>query len=460
MQTIRREAAAQLGLAVPLAAQQLGLVLMGLVDTAMLGHYHPDAMAGAGVGNSLFFAVTCLGLGVLLGLDPLLTQALGVGERWRTPHLVRDGVAVAVRLGAALSLAIIAMPYLLAVAGVEPAVADEARVFVYGRVPGVIPFLMQLAYRSALQAHGHTRPLLIAVVAGNLINAALDLVLVFGVPAIGLPALGSIGSATATTLVTIVTTIYYAYAVGVITRELPPAPAEQVQRPSAIRDLLRVGTPIGLQLAAEVGAFALASVLAGRLGKVPSAAHQIALQLASTSFAIAMGLGATAAIRVGLAVGAGDHRAARRAGLVSLGLGAAVMSTSALVFVTLPGTLAGLFGTTRTVLLAAVPLIQIAAVFQLSDGAQAIGAGALRGAGDTHAAFLANLGGHYVLGVPIAIGLGFGASLGAPGLWWGLTAGLTATAVALVGRFLWLTTRPIARIEKTTPTEGPERSSP
>ncbi len=451
MSAVAREVSAQVRLAVPLAAQQLGLVLMGLVDTAILGHYHPDALAGAGVGGSLFFALTCIGLGVVLGLDPLLAQALGAGERWRTPSLVRDGVAVAVRLGAALSLAIMAMPLLLAVAGVEPAVATEARVYVYARIPGVVPFLMQIAYRAALQAHGVTRPLIVAVIVGNVVNAALDIALVFGVPALGIPALGSIGAALASTLVTVATAAYFAAIVGAISRELPAPPAEHAHRPPATRALLAVGVPIGLQLAAEVGAFALASVLAGRLGKVPAAAHQIAIQLASCSFAIVLGLGATAAVRVGLAVGGGDHRGARRAGLVTLGLGAAVMASSAIVFVLAPGPLAGIFGTTDVVIVAAVPLIQIAAVFQLSDGAQAIAAGALRGAGDTRASFLANLGGHYILGVPIAIGLGFGLGLGAPGLWWGLSAGLTATAAALVGRFLWLTGRPIARVEAAPP---------
>ena len=130
------EVRAQLRLAAPLAAQQLGLVLMGLVDTAILGRYHPDALAGAGVGNSLFFAVSCLGLGVVLGLDPLLAQALGAGERWRTRHILGGGVAVAIRLGAVLSLVILATPYALTLARVEPAVADEARVYVYARVLG------------------------------------------------------------------------------------------------------------------------------------------------------------------------------------------------------------------------------------------------------------------------------------------------------------------------------------
>ena len=444
--SVRRELSTQVRLAVPLAAQQLGLVLMGLVDTAMLGHYHPDAMAGAGIGTALFFALSCVGLGVLLGLDPLLNQAIGAGERWRTPRLVADGVEVAIRLGAALSLAIMATPLVLRVAGVEPAVAREAEVFVYGRVPGVVPFLLQLAYRGALQAHGRTRPLVVAVVAGNVINAGLDLVLVFGVPSVGLPALGSIGSALATTLVTVGTTVYYAAVYRAVARE-QPAPPDGVAVPSSRRALVRVGAPIGLQLAAEVGAFALAAVMAGSLGQRPSAAHQIALQLSSVPFAIFLGIGATAAIRVGLAVGASDHLLARRRGLVALGLGVAVGCTSALVFVLVPGPLTRVFGAPPRILSAAIPLIQIAAVFQLSDGAQAIAAGALRGAGDTRAAFLANLAGHYLLGVPIALGLGFGLAWGAPGLWWGLTAGLTATALGLVARFVWLTARPVARVE-------------
>lgn len=442
------EGKAQLRLAVPLAAQQLGLVLMGLVDTAILGRYHPDALAGAGIGNSLFFAVSCLGLGVVLGLDPLLSQALGAGERWRTRHILDGGLAVAIRLGALLALVILATPYALTLAGVEPAVADEARVYVFARALGVVPFLVQVSYRAWLQAHGVTRPLLVAVVVGNLINAGLDLALVFGVPALGVPAMGALGAALATTLVTLATAAYFGLVVRTVAREQPAPPAGTVLGPPPVRALLAVGAPIGLQLAAEVGAFALASVLAGRLGKVPAAAHQVAIQLASTSFAVAMGVGATAAIRVGLAVGAGDHRAARRAGLTSLGLGAAVMSSSALLFVLAPGPLARLFGTDPEVLTAAAALVQIAAVFQLSDGAQAIAAGALRGAGDTRAAFVANLVGHYLLGVPIAIGLGFGAGLGAPGLWWGLSAGLTATAIGLCARFVWLTARPIARLER------------
>jgi MATE family multidrug resistance protein len=266
-----------------------------------------------------------------------------------------------------------------------------------------------------------------------------------GLPAIGLPAMGSFGAALATSLVTLGTIAYYARCVAVISRGFerpatPPAPAA--------RDIVDVGLPVGLQLFAEVAAFALAAVLAGRLAAAPAAAHQVAIQLASVPFSITIGIGAAAAVRVGIAVGSRQRAAARTAGLTSLGLGALVMSTSAALFVLAAAPMAGIFTDRRDVIAAAIPLIQIAAVFQLSDGAQAVVAGALRGAGDTRAAFVANLLGHYLIGLPIALGLAFGADLGAPGLWWGLTAGLTGTAFALVARFLWLTARPIARVQR------------
>ncbi len=448
------ELAVQLRLATPLAAQQVGLVMMGLVDTAILGRYHPDALAGAGIGNGLTFAMTCIGIGVVLGLDPLIAQALGAGERARTPALLRDGIGVALRWGAVLTLALLALPLVLIPAGVEPAVADEARIFVYGRTLGLAPFLCQVALRSFLQAHARTTPLVVAVIAGNVVNALLDWVFVFGdaglvdlgLPAIGLPAMGSFGAALATSLVTLGTIAYYARCVAVISRGFePPAPPP----PPAARDIVSVGFPVGLQLFAEVAAFALAAVLAGRLGGTVAAAHQVAIQLASVPFSITIGIGATAAVRVGIAVGSRQHAAARTAGLTSLGLGALVMSTSAALFVVAAAPMAGVFTDRHDVIAAAIPLIQIAAVFQLSDGAQAVLAGALRGAGDTRAAFVANLLGHYLIGLPIALGLAFGADLGAVGLWWGLTAGLTGTAFALAARFLWLTARPIARVQSS-----------
>ncbi|MBK9029736.1 MAG: MATE family efflux transporter [Myxococcales bacterium] len=448
----RVELAAQARLATPLAAQQVGMVVMGVVDTALLGHHGAAAMAGAGIATGLVFALSCIGTGVIMGLDPLIAQAIGAGDAARTPGLLAAGLRVAVRLGLLLTLVVLATPLVLDLAGVERDVAEAARVYVFARSIGIIPALVQVALRAFLQAHGVTRPMVVAAVVGNVVNALLDWILIFGdagladlgLPAIGLPAMGVLGAALATTAVTLAMLAIYAGSTRAVLRALPGAPPD-TDPVATERAIVRVGLPIGLQLFAEVGAFALAAVLAGRLGTVPAAAHQVAIQLASVPFAISLGIGAAAATRVGLAVGAGDRAWARRAALVSLGLGALVMSTSALAFVLAPELLAAGFGDRAEVTATAATLIQIAAVFQLSDGAQAIASGALRGAGDTRAAFVANVIGHYAVGLPIALVAAFTLARGAAGLWWGLTAGLTGTAIVLVARLAWLTARPIAR---------------
>jgi MATE family multidrug resistance protein len=202
------------------------------------------------------------------------------------------------------------------------------------------------------------------------------------------------------------------------------------------REILRYGVPVGGQICAEVGIFGVATVIAARLGTLAAAGHGIALGLASLTFSAAVGIGAATSVRVGHAVGAGDLRLARHRGAIGLVVGLCVMSTFALVFLALPRPLAELFSDDPAVAAAAVPLLMIAALFQLSDGTQAISAGALRGLGDTRATLVANLVGHYAVGLPISLSLAFAAGMGAPGLWWGLSAGLTVTAAVLVGRFV------------------------
>jgi MATE family multidrug resistance protein len=444
----RGELAAQLALAVPRAGQQVGLQLMGAVDTALLGRYHADALAGAGVANGVVFGISCIGMGIVMGLDTLVPQALGAGDRAGARRLLLDGLRVAMLVGLPLTLLALLVPLLLAPIGVEPSVAYEAKIYAWARAFGIAPFILQVALRSFLSAAGVTRPLIIAVVAGNLLNAVADWVFVFGdrglaevgLPTIGLPAMGVIGAALATSLVQILTLGLYAIAVRSMLADAPPPSPERTTR-----RIVTLGVPVGLQLLAEVGVFALASVLAATMGRTPAAAHQVAITLASFTFSVAVGIGGAAAVRVGHAVGSGDHRGARAAGVASLMVGGVVMSISAACFVVLASPLARLFTDDAAVVAAAIPLIQIAAIFQLSDGAQAIGAGALRGAGDTRATFVANLVGHYAVGLGISLVCAFALGMGAPGLWWGLSAGLTGTAIVLIARFFALTSRPIAR---------------
>jgi MATE family multidrug resistance protein len=202
-----------------------------------------------------------------------------------------------------------------------------------------------------------------------------------------------------------------------------------------LKSALRVGLPVGLQLGAETGIFALAGLLAGRLGAIELAAHQVALSLASFTFCFALGIGNAAAVRVGWSVGARDHRAVRRRGFCALGAGAALMSLSGLAFLLIPRQVASLLSNRPEVLTATVPLLAVAAFFQIADGIQAVGAGVLRGLGDTRFAFLANLVGHYAIGLPIALICGFLLERGVLGIWWGLSAGLFSVAAALLARF-------------------------
>jgi MATE family multidrug resistance protein len=300
------------------------------------------------------------------------------------------------------------------------------------RALGVVPFLVSIAQRSYLAAHGRTRPLVVAVVLGNLVNAALDLVLIFGVRALGVPAFGAIGAAIATMTVQVVTVALYAAA----TREIDRGKPRVTSTRADIAAIARYGVSVGAQLFAEVGIFAIATVCAARIGEHSADAHAIALNLSSLTFSFSVGIASATSVRVGLAVGAGDLALARRRGLQALTVGLGGMSCFAMIFLVAPHVIASAFTADTAVVAQAVPLLEIAALFQLSDGAQAIAAGALRGLGRTRATFVANAIGHYAIGLPLLLGLGFGAGLGAPGLWWGLSVGLTATALYLVAAFL------------------------
>ncbi len=449
----RQDLREQWQLAVPLALGHFAQHAMQLVDTAMLGRYSDAALAGASIGGGMLFTVMVIGLGITLGMDALIPQALGAGEPARARHVFWQGVRLSVIVGIPLMGAVAATPLLLPLFGVDPEVADECRVFVLGRMPALIPFLLYASMRSYLQAHGLTRPIVVAAILGNIVNAAFDWLLIFGdrgltdlgLPAIGLPAMGALGAALATSTVTTVSCIYLALAVRAV--PIPGADRATLRKadPALQRRIVKIGLPIGLHLFAEVGVFALTAMLAGRLGKTPGAAHGVAITWASLTFSVVIGLGAATSVRVGRAIGRGDVPGTRRAGITGLYFGTVFMTCTALIMLCFPHELAAAFTSDQALIDASVPLLRIAAVFQLSDGAQAIAAGALRGAGDTRASFYANVAGHYAVGLPLSLGLCFGLGMGAAGLWWGLSAGLTAAAIVLIARFLHLSKRPIAR---------------
>lgn len=440
---IRAELRALLALAAPLFLTHFGSLLLGLVDIAVVGRLGEAPIAAVGLGQTIFFATSVLGFGWMLALDPLIAQAIGAGERGRAEDLLAQGMWIAVLAAVPLSLGLYAVGENLEHIGIEPETAVHARPYLHARIPGLLPFLFVAASRSFLSAHMRTLPLVIGVVLANVVNFALAYALVFGTGPI--PALGTAGAGIAAACATFVQLAIAWIAIRALTSP------DRAFRPFGRTDralmwkTIRLGTPIGMTLLAEVGSFLLVTVLMGNIGTRALASHSVAISLISATFQCALAIGAAAAVRVGHAVGHDDHVSARRSGVIAISSIAAFMGGCAILFLAIPELLSRIVTDEPHVIAAAVPLLAVAAAFQVFDGVQAVAAGALRGAGDTRWPLGLNLIGHYVIGIPIGAGLAFGAGWGAVGLWWGLSAGLTAVAIALTKRFLDLSKKTIAR---------------
>lgn len=438
--SFRRELRALFRLAAPLAAAQAGTNLMGLVDVAVLGRVGAAELAGSGLANAIFFTFSVMGMGMVMGIDPLIAQAIGARNEVRARHVLWQGIWLAMVVAGVLTAILLggvaALPYI----GAAPELVAPAHTFLLVRLFSLVPYMVFYAFRAYLQAHGHMRPLLVSMVVANIANFLLDLLFVFGGsrlpswtgPLQSFPAMGVAGAA----LATVVCTILQVTIAGRAAFALPvPGRADHRWNRGEIRQAVRVGLPLSLQVGAEVGIFALVGVMASRLGTLHLAAHQLVISTASFTFTVALGVAAAGSVRVGHGIGARDRYATRMAGHAAFVTGGIVMGLSGLAFALFPRTIARLVTNQENVILAALPLMLVAAVFQLSDGIQAVGAGVLRGAGDTRYSFYVNLIGHWCIGFPTALYLGFHAKLGIVGLWWGLCVGLTVVAVLLFLRF-------------------------
>jgi MATE family multidrug resistance protein len=290
----------------------------------------------------------------------------------------------------------------------------------------------------------HTRAVLTTIAVANLVNLALNWVLVFG--NLGAPAMGAVGSALSTTIGRWVMVILL---FAISRRELGPMLTPWRPEALALRPLLatlRVGLPIGIMSTVEFTTFAAISVFAGWFGAEAIGGHQVAINLASLTFMVPMGVGSAAAVLVGHAIGEGDPAHARRVAASALICGAVFMAGCALVFLGLPGLFAQFYTSVPGVIAIATTLIPIAGVFQVFDGLQVVASGVLRGAGDTRAAMIANILGFWLIGIPVSLWMGFGLGGGVVGLWWGFVAGLAAVAAFLVARVWVKLSQDVARV--------------
>jgi MATE family multidrug resistance protein len=432
---LRSELRRLFALAFPLAIAEAGTQVMNVVDMAVIGRLGGRELAAAGLANAIFFGVSVFGLGLMLGLDPLISQAVGAGDELSARRILWQGVWLGLLTSALLIAILLGGPWLLRFIAVKPELVAPATIFLLIRLIGIPPFLLFFVVRAYLQAHHVTRPMVISMVFGNILNLAGDLLLVFHFH------LGVAGPAISTVTCQFV-------AVGILAAAVMRihVPAARAWNSDDIRRAIRVGLPTALQVTAEVGIFALVALMAGRMGTVDLAAHQLVITLASFTFTVALGVATAGSVRVGLAVGARDRVAARRAGYAAFIGAAMVMSVSALTFMSIPRLLARMLTNQTAVIAAALPLFFVAGLFQLSDGLQAAGIGALRGAADTRFAFISNLIGYWVVGLPLSLLLGFRWHMGVVGLWWGFVAGLSVVAILVFLRFQALSAKEIVPV--------------
>jgi MATE family multidrug resistance protein len=431
-QGLQTELRPMLRLAGPVVLAELGWMAMGVVDTLFVGRLGALAIGAVSLGNAFFFAVAIFGMGLLLGLDTLVSQAFGAGRREECHRWLVQGLYLCLVLGPLTMLLLWAGDSALGRLGVHPTVLGQASAFLKVLGWGTMPLFIYAAVRRYLQGMGLVKPVMFALLSANLVNAFGDWILIYG--HLGVPALGVAGSGWATTiariymaLVVIIYAIYHdlRYQTGLCRVSLRPHMAQIVR-------LVSIGFPAAVHVTLEVGVFAAATTLAALFDPVALAAHHIVLDVASVTFMIPLGLSSAGAVRVGQALGRGEPIAAGHAGWTALALGTAFMTAAGLVMATFPTGLASLFTTDPAVVATAATLMLVAAAFQLFDGLQGVSTGTMRGTGDTHTPMVCNLVAHWLIGLPLGYLLGFTAGFGIIGLWLGLALGLGAAGIYLL----------------------------
>lgn len=432
------ELRALLRLGLPAAGTQLAAMLLGVVDTMMVGRLSTQALDAASLGHLWIYGTMFFGMGLLWGMDPLMSQAHGARDGHAVARTLHSGVLLVAFLVPPLWWAWAKTEAVMLAFGQDPELARLAGLYVGAQLYSILPFLLYLALRQYLQARGIVMPALWVMLVANVFNVIANWALIFG--NLGFEAQGLEGAAKATAA-TRTFTFFGLLAWVVLARLYDEAwvhPTRQSLSLGGVWSIVKLGLPIGAQYMLEGWAFQLSTLLAGRLGESELAAHTIALNLASLTFMLPMGLSLGAATRVGNLVGAQQPDKAAHAARLSLAMGAGIMVASGVLFVTARNVMGYLYTEDMVVIALSASILPIAGAFQVFDGIQVVGGAILRGVGSTRPAAVFNLLGYYALGIPLGVGLTFGLGWGLQGLWTGLAVGLAIVATIMLW---WIRTR-------------------
>jgi len=433
-------------LALPLVLGHVSTGLIGFVDNVIAGHHATATLAAVTVGTALLWLPMMVPIGTLISLTASVSQLDGAGRREEIGPLFRQALWLALALGLGMFVFLSLLPSALPWLGIAPEIRPGAAAFVSGIRWGAPALALYLCMRYLCDGLHHTVPTMVFGLGGLLVLAPLGWALTFGVG--GLPALGAGGLGWASAL------MLWTQALGLglyllRARRFRPLHLFRWRDPPrwpAIRGLLALGLPIGITWLMEGGLFIATALVIGRLGTVPAAAHQIAINVASLCFMLPMALAEATTVRVGHAVGRGDRAALRRAALAGYALVLGTQLLSAGMLLAGNHAIAGLYTHDPAVIGLAASLLLLAAAFQFPDGVQVLSVGALRGLKDTRVPMLLAAVAYWGIGMPLGavLGLGLGEwvpAQGPKGMWIGLIAGLTVAAVLLGLRFLRISRR-------------------
>ena len=444
---LARELKETLRLAVPLVLGQLSAIGMNLIDALLAGHLDAHTLGSVAVGASVWSLAIVAAIGVMMALPPSVAQLAGAGRREAIGPLFRQAVWLALVLGVVLGVAVHAGGALLvARIGIDAVLVPDVIRFLHAVAWGAPALALFFTLRGLGEGIGLTRPTMYFSILGLVLLGPIGYVFMYG--RLGLPSLGAQGSGMATALVLWLEMIAFAIYVARSRhyRDLDLLARWEPPNPRALAELLRIGVPMGVTLFMEASLFVAVALVIGTLGTDVVAGHQVALNVASVSFMVPLGLAMATTVRVGHAVGRGDAQGVRDAGLVGIGLTLLAQAVSAGAMLLLPRPIAMLYTEDAAVVALAAQLLVLAGLFQFSDGIQVAANGALRGLKDTRIPMLITTFAYWGVGMPVGWWLAFPRGFGARGMWMGLIAGLSMAAVLLSWRFWKLARGPLSGI--------------
>jgi MATE family multidrug resistance protein len=436
-ETLRTEFRPTLRLAIPLVLAELGWMSMAIVDTMMVGHLpnSATAMGAVSLGSNIFIVLALFGGGLLLGLDTLVSQAFGAGRREDCHRSLVNAIYLSIALTPFLAAPVWLLPPLLSGMHVDPGVLALTIPYSKALVAGLLPLLLYFAVRRCLQAMNMVKPVAFALISANIVNALGNWILVYG--KLGVHAMGTVGSGWSTAIARLyMASVLVGYLLWYDRKHRTELLKTSVDIDlPRIRRLITLGLPAAIQFTLESGVFALATALIARLGAVPLASHQIALNTVSFTYMVPLGVASAAAVRVGQALGRKDPRGAGDAGGTAILVGAAFMTCASAALLLFPRWIARLYTPDEAVIRSTTLLLAAGAAFQLFDGIQTVATGALRGAGDTRTPMLCHFTAYWIIGLPVGAWLCFRRGWGAFGLWAGLSLALILIGIVLL--FVW-----------------------